>query len=72
MNSRDTLDQRWFELRDSLIDWGRDYIEEFLGYEYPYGEDVGMVETRLDAAFRDMDDETVEDFYRRFCVEECP
>ena len=65
-------DKRWLELRESLFDWGRDYVEEFLGTEYPYGEDPGITSARLDATFLEMDDEDVEDFYRRFCIEECP
>lgn len=63
-------DERWLELRESLIDYGRDYIEEFLGYEYPYGEDIGVISARLDAAFRDMDDDDVEEFYAKFCIDD--
>lgn len=65
-------DKRFAELKAALFDWGRDYIEEFLGYEYPFGEDPGVTEARMDAVYRDSDEETLEDFYRRFCIEEVP
>ena len=62
-------DRRFEELKAALFDWGRDYIEEFLGYEYPNGEDPGVTESRMDAAREDMDEETLEDFFRRFLIE---
>lgn len=66
-------DERWRELKAALFDCGREYIEEFIGYEYPAYEDPGVTEARMDITFEeDMDDETFDDFYRRFVVEQCP
>lgn len=70
--STDPRDPRFRALKSALRDWGRDYVEEFLGYEYPYGEDPGITEARMDATMEEMNEELLEDFYRRFMIEEAP
>ena len=62
-------DQRLEQLKADLLDYGRDYIEEFIGYEYPNGEDCGVIEARIDAAFRDMDEDTRNEFFQKFCID---
>ena len=62
------MPNRFAELKRALFDWGADYIEEFLGYEYPHDEDKDVTENRLDMAYDDMPDKLLEEFYEKFNI----
>ena len=42
------LDKRFEELKSELFSWGRDYIEEFLGFEYDFDGDKDTIDNAMD------------------------
>lgn len=61
---------RWETLKSQLFDWGRDYIEEFLGQELDYGWEKDTVDNLLDEVWEQMPEEELEVFMQKFCVDE--
>lgn len=62
-------DVRFENLKKSLFDWGRDYIEEFLGYEYSSDLDDEEIEELMNEVYEQMPEEELEKFYEKFCIE---
>ena len=56
------------ELKKELFNWGRDYIEEFLGYEYDYDLSKDEIDCLMDEVYEQMPAETIEEFYEKFLI----
>lgn len=61
--------KRFEKLKSALFDWGSDYIEEFLGFEYDANWDKDTIDNAMDEVYQQMDDEDLEKFYEKFCIE---
>lgn len=62
------LDKRFEELKSTLFSWGRDYIEEFLGFEYDFGWDKDTIDNAMDEVYEQMSEEELEVFYQKFNI----
>jgi len=57
-------------LKSQLFDWGRDYIEEFIGEELDPDWDKDDIDDLMDEAIAQMPEEELEVFMEKFCVDE--
>lgn len=62
------LDKRFEELKSKLFNWGRDYIEEFLGFEYDFDWDKDTIDNAMDEVYEQMPEEELEVFYQKFNI----
>ena len=62
------MDERFEELKQDLFQWGRDYIEEFLGFEYDSDWEKDTIDKAMDEAYMQMPEETLEEFYAKFNI----
>lgn len=62
------LDKRFEELKSELFSWGRDYIEEFLGFEYDFDWDKDTIDNAMDEVYEQMPEEELEVFYQKFNI----
>lgn len=62
------LDKRFEELKSELFSWGRDYIEEFLGFEYDSDWDKDTIDNVMDEVYEQMLEEELEVFYQKFNI----
>lgn len=62
------LDKRFEELKSALFIWGRDYIEEFLGFEYDLDWDKDTIDNAMDEVYEQMSEEELEVFYQKFNI----
>ena len=62
------LDKRFEELKSELFSWGRDYIEEFLGFEYDSDWDKDTIDNAMDEVYEQMPKEELEVFYQKFNI----
>ena len=60
--------ERFERLKRELFNWGPEYIEEFLGYEYDRSLSKDAIDNLLDGARNDMDRERLEEFYEKFLI----
>lgn len=60
------MDKRFKELKSELFSWGRDYIEEFLGFEYDSDLDKDAIDNVMDEVYEQMPEEELEVFYQKF------
>lgn len=60
---------RFEKLKSALFNWGNDYIEEFLGFEYDPDWDKDTIDNAMDEVYQQMDAEDLEKFYEKFCIE---
>ena len=63
-----TYNPKFEELKRELFNWGRDYIEEFLGYEYDYDLSKDEIDNLMDEAYEEMSDEMIAEFYEKFLI----
>ena len=63
------MDKRFEKLKRELFNWGRDYIEEFLGFEIDYDWDEEAIDNAMDEIYEQMPDEELEVFYQKFCID---
>ena len=63
------MDKRFEKLKRELFNWGRDYIEEFLGFEIDYDWDEDAIDNAMDEIYEQMPDEELEVFYQKFCID---
>lgn len=69
-NAADKRELNRFEkLKSELFNWGSDYIEEFLGFEYDSDWDKDAIDNAMDEVYQQMDAEDLEKFYEKFCIE---
>ena len=62
------MDKRFEELKRELFDWGYDYIEEFLGFEYDFDWDKDTIDNAMDEVYEQMPEEELEVFYQKFNI----
>lgn len=64
------MDKRFEELKRKLFDWGTDYIEEFLGYEYDIDDDWSKdaIDNAMNETYEQMPEEELEVFYQKFLI----
>ena len=61
--------KRFEKLKSALFNWGSDYIEEFLGFEYDPDWDKDTIDNAMDEVYQQMDEEDLIKFYEKFCIE---
>lgn len=62
------FETRWEKLKKALFMNGHNAIEDFLGYEYPDGEDRDITDRRLDMRWDEMAYDDLKVFYKRYDI----
>lgn len=59
-------DTKFEKLKTALFMAGHDAISDFLGYDYPAGEDKNTTDIRMCEVYSQMPDEELEKFYAKY------
>lgn len=62
------MDVRFEKLKTELFMNGDEAISDFLGYDYPIGEDKDVTDSRMDEVYDQMPDEELEKYYRKYDI----
>jgi len=61
-------DHRFELFKEELFNYGKDYIEDFLGYDIDSEEPKDVTERRMDEAYQQMPDDILAKFYKEFNI----